>query len=87
MNLQTYLDKTGTKRADFARSLGVSPDLVYQWIKSIRPVAAKHCKAINTLSGGKISLFELRPDDWQTYWPELTPPKPRKPTRRPLAPP
>ncbi|MET3134984.1 DNA-binding transcriptional regulator YdaS (Cro superfamily) [Oxalobacteraceae bacterium GrIS 1.11] len=71
MNLQTYLEKTNTKTADFARSLGVSPNLVYQWAHEIRPVAIRHCKAIEDMTKGDISRQDLRASDWHLIWPEL----------------
>jgi len=71
MNLKNYLSTTAIKKADFARAIGVSPALLHQWIEEIRPVAIRHCPAIERESGGVVSRRELRPADWQTIWPEL----------------
>lgn len=78
MNIQTYLEKTGTKRSEFARSIGASANLVYQWINGIRPVATRHCWPIERLTEGKVTRKDLRPDDFADHWPELA----GKPTRR-----
>lgn len=83
MNLQTYLVKTRTKKSALASAIGVSPNLVYQWIKGIRPVAASHCKAIQATTNGMVQLDELRPLDWQKHWPEHIPAK-RKRSPQPV---
>lgn len=71
MNLKNYLEKTNTKKADFARAIGVSPALLHQWIEEIRPVAIRHCPVIERESGGAVSRKDLR-SDWVVIWPELT---------------
>lgn len=71
MELNKYLsDSPGTK-AEFARTIGVSDALLYQWLNGIRPIAPKHCPAIEAATGKKVTRQELRPDDWQEIWPEL----------------
>ena len=54
-----------------ARMLGVSPPTVHEWKTKRRPVPASQCKSIVGLANGKVTLQELRPTDWQKYWPEL----------------
>jgi DNA-binding transcriptional regulator YdaS (Cro superfamily) len=71
MDLKKYLTETGAKKAEFARAVGVSPALLHQWIAGIRPVAVRHCHAIELQSGGCVTRKELRPSDWGTIWPEL----------------
>lgn len=71
MNLKNYLIESGTKKAEFARAINVSPALLHQWIENIRPVAIRHCPAIEGETGGKVTRQELRPDDWHKIWPEL----------------
>ena len=73
MNLPTYLNETSTKKSDFARAIKVSPALLHQWIEGIRPVAIPQCVVIERETGGKVSRKELRPDDWDKIWPDLTP--------------
>lgn len=63
MELNDYL-KT-TTQSDFARLIGVTPAMVHQWSKSIRPVAAERCPEIEKATGGVIRCEDLRPDiDW-----------------------
>lgn len=71
MDLKNYLIESGTKKADFARAVGVSPALLHQWIERIRPVAIQHCSVIERQTEQKVSRKDLRPDDWQKIWPEL----------------
>jgi len=69
MELNKYI-KT-TSRSDFARAVGVSPDMVYQWIKGIRPIAIERCVAIERATNGAVTRKDLRPNDWASIWPEL----------------
>ena len=57
-----------------ARMLGVAPPTVYEWKTGKRQVPASRCSALVRLAGGAVSLQELRPNDWQDYWPELATP-------------
>lgn len=49
----------------------VSPTFVHQWVKGWRSVPPKYCTKIEALTQGAVSRKDLRPDDWQLYWPEL----------------
>ncbi|WP_082491443.1 YdaS family helix-turn-helix protein [Duganella sp. Leaf126] len=73
MNLKTYSAQAEVKKAKLARSVGVSPALLHQWIEGIRPVAIRHCLAIERATEGQVTRQDLRPDDWQNIWPELAP--------------
>jgi DNA-binding transcriptional regulator YdaS (Cro superfamily) len=64
MNLSEYLEKDTTTAAALARQLGVSPGMVYQWKVGIRQVPITRCEQIETLTVGKVSREELRPDVW-----------------------
>ena len=70
MKLSEFFEKTGASRKVFASELGVTEGMVWQWIHSYRPVAARHCKGIVSLTLGQVSLRDLRPNDWRDYWPE-----------------
>lgn len=78
MKLNEYLATSEVKKADFARRIGVSAAVVYQWSVGMRPVAPKYCPAIEGETGGKVTRQELRPDDWQQLWPELASTEPQK---------
>lgn len=45
-----------------AKTLSVPPALVWQWLNNKRPIAAKHCIAIETATGGVVTRYDLRPD-------------------------
>lgn len=79
MDISTYLTNTGRAQSEFARAIGVPSALLYQWLNGLRPVAAKHCVKIERETAGQVTRKELRPKDWQDYWPELaSPPKRRR---------
>lgn len=71
MNLSTYLIDTRTKKTVFARAIKVSPSLLHQWLRGIRPIAIQHGAAIERASGGAVTRKELFPDTWADIWPEL----------------
>lgn len=79
MNIATYLQLPGINKSAFARDVGVSYDMVYQWEKGIRPVAIQHCAAVERASDGKVTRQELRPADWKQIWPELVTKRRKKP--------
>lgn len=70
MKLSAYLSKHGSK-TELARAIGAQSQLVWQWSTGIRPVPASRCIAIEQATHGAVSRRDLRPDDWQSYWPEL----------------
>lgn len=52
----------------FAEAVGVeSYKTVQQWRKN--GVPARHCAKVESLTG--VKRKQLRPKDWQKYWPEL----------------
>jgi DNA-binding transcriptional regulator YdaS (Cro superfamily) len=52
-----------------AAILGISIAAVHQWVVGVRKVPAIHCATIEKHTG--ICRKDLRPDDWQKFWPEL----------------
>lgn len=54
----------------FAKAVGDSIPAVCNW--RARGIPAHRAQAVSALTG--ISLRDLRPDDWQLYWPDA--PKP-----------
>jgi DNA-binding transcriptional regulator YdaS (Cro superfamily) len=58
-------------QAKLARDLSASPAFVNQWVQGVRNVPAKYCANIEVLTDGKVTRKDLRPDDWQLFWPEL----------------
>ena len=72
MDIQNYLSKTNTSQAAFALTIGVSQGMVWQWISKKRPIPIERCVDIENATKGSISRRDLRPNDWQKIWPELT---------------
>ena len=66
------LDVTKIRSAIVA--LGISQQSITNW-KALGSVPVKHCVAIEQATQGAITRRELRPDDWEKYWPD-----PDKPT-------
>lgn len=80
MDLRTYIESTETPIADFARMLSeryalkVSRDMVYQWVKGIRPIPTEYGWPIECETGGAVTRREMFPSKWMHIWPELRQP-------------
>lgn len=69
MVLNEYLsDKSQT---EFAKRLGVSQGLVWQWMNGRTRVTPEKAAEIERKTKGEVTRRELRPDDWWLVWPEL----------------
>ena len=68
--IETACDLVGSQ-AEMARILAVTPGMINQLVKGLRPVPVEHCKAIAKATGDEVSCRDLRPNDWQKIWPEL----------------
>lgn len=71
MALPTY---TAERRREVALVLGIDEQYLYQIIKCksvASPALARRLHQIDPSA----SLRDLRPDDWQTIWPELAKPR------------
>jgi DNA-binding transcriptional regulator YdaS (Cro superfamily) len=55
--------------APLAARLDVTVQVVSNW--RTRGVPPDKCLAVERATDGKVTRRELRPDDWQLYWPEL----------------
>lgn len=71
MNLKDYLSTPTVNRSEFARAVGVSPAVAYQWETNRRPVPVERCFAVERATKGVVTRRDLRPDDWHLIWPEL----------------
>ena len=69
MKLMDYLSKHGSQ-TELARVIKAQPQLVWQWAKSVRPIPIERCVPIERATGGAVTRKDLRPDDWQSIWPE-----------------
>lgn len=54
-----------------ANLLDVKPPTVSQWKSGDRPVPIQFCKKIEIATNGKVTCKDLRPNDWESIWPEL----------------
>ncbi|SEI41923.1 transcriptional regulator [Paraburkholderia diazotrophica] len=57
-----------------AEKLGVTKGAVHQWMSPGRKVPIEHCTPIEQATNGIVTRQMLRPDDWQSIWPELVEP-------------
>jgi DNA-binding transcriptional regulator YdaS (Cro superfamily) len=84
MEAKTALDRVADALPpgeSLAEKLGVSAQVLSNW--KARGVPAQYCMRLVALSGGIVTLQQLRPDDWRDYWPpELVAPAPAKRVRK-----
>lgn len=45
-----------------ASAIGVSQQMVWQWVNGRRPVPGTYCIAIEQAAAGKVTRYDLRPD-------------------------
>lgn len=64
MDLKTYLaDKN---HSEFARAIGVSGGLIYQWLNGVRPISPASAPKIEAETGGVVPCEESCPGvTWQ----------------------
>lgn len=60
-------------KSSLARAIGVSPQMVSQWARAVKPkpIPVTRCIAIEQATGGEVTRKDLRPDDWHLIWPEF----------------
>lgn len=61
MDLKTYVKENGGQ-TDFARKLGVTQGLVWQWLNGETRVTAERAIEIDKFTGGLVDRATLRPD-------------------------
>ena len=83
MKLMDYLSKHGSQ-TELARAIKAQPQLVWQWAKTVRPIPIERCVPIERATNGAVTRKDLRPDDWQSIWPEAMSPD-WQPTTEPAA--
>jgi DNA-binding transcriptional regulator YdaS (Cro superfamily) len=60
--IQKAIASCDNSKAIFARLVGVTPAMVWQWEKGRRPVPATRCVDIEQATGGTVTRYDLRPD-------------------------
>lgn len=73
MKLADYLTRHGLSQQEFARQVGVTQGMVYQWVRDKNPVSPAKCVLIERVTCGQVSRKDLRAD-WMEIWPELASP-------------
>lgn len=63
------LDTPGVRKT-IGDVLGISTQAVTNW-KSKGEAPIEHCAAIEQATKGAVTRKDLRPNDWQSIWPEL----------------
>ena len=73
MKLKDYLKGLPAEdaREDFARRCGTALGHLRNVMYGYKPCAADLAVAVWQQSDGVVTRQELRPDDWQKFWPEL----------------
>lgn len=76
MNLHEYLSHSGSLTvAQLRERIGVKSDAqIRQWQHGYadRKPSPEYCVAIEQATDGCVTRQDLRPEDWQAIWPELT---------------
>ena len=62
MNLKSYVSQRYGLASEIAKSLGVTPVTVYEWVHAKKRVPAERCPEIERLTEGAVTCEELRPD-------------------------
>jgi DNA-binding transcriptional regulator YdaS (Cro superfamily) len=63
--------KIAGNQQKLAQACGVGQSTVAMWVKrGNAPV--RHCADIEMVTRGIVTRQDLRPDDWQKIWPELS---------------
>lgn len=70
MQFKTWVESERGRAMTVSRAIDVPPSFVSKMVNGEKAIPAEHCKAIEKLSGGLVTCQEMRPNDWQKYWPE-----------------
>lgn len=54
-----------------ADAIGVKQPTISEWVRGARPIPIARCMEVETVTGGAVMRWDLRPDDWHRIWPEL----------------
>jgi DNA-binding transcriptional regulator YdaS (Cro superfamily) len=60
--MKTISALDGINGTELAKALGVSRQAVSHWRTGRYRVPAEHCRKIETITGGKVTVHDLRPD-------------------------
>lgn len=80
MTLSEYIKSNRGNATALAEALGVHKTQVSNWVNDTPSPAS--CVAIEGATGGLVTRKDLRPDDWESIWPELALPPCNSGTKR-----
>ncbi len=73
MNLNEYLQKRPRgELLRISRAIGAHAPDVSRWSSGDRPIPVNKVVAIEQATNGEVTRKDLRPDDWERIWPELS---------------
>ena len=65
----------GISLAELARELSITRSAINDWKKKNADIPVEHCKYLESrlvAVSSPITCIDMRPSDWEKYWPELT---------------
>lgn len=62
MDIKSYLSDRGLSQEQFAKQIGVTQGLVWQWLDGRTRITPERAKEIESKTEGAIGKHELRPD-------------------------
>ncbi|WP_210452558.1 transcriptional regulator [Pantoea ananatis] len=73
MDLKNYIDALERGEAKkLATALGVSSSFLSQMASGRSPISPARCVEIEQATNKAVTRKEMRPDDWERIWPELS---------------
>lgn len=75
MNLKQYFSKADSKSInELSSEIGVSAAQLRQWVHGYqnRRPSPENCVAIEYATNKQVTRRDLRPNDWDRIWPELS---------------
>ncbi|OZI58971.1 transcriptional regulator [Bordetella genomosp. 1] len=77
MNLSEYVCAQRGRQSRLAVAIRCHSVQIYQWPNGVRQVPIGRCLEIERATEGAVSRRDLRPDEWQRIWPELSRKEPK----------
>lgn len=68
MKLLDFFKQNKISQAEMARRLKISQSQLWHFTHGIRSVPPKYCKEIEKITGGVVSVKDLRPNDYKKIW-------------------
>lgn len=71
MQFKNWVESERGRAGALAVYLKVPPSFVSKMVSGEKPIPVTHMAGVEVFSDGQVTRKEMRPDDWQTIWPEL----------------